>query len=87
MMSPLTEKLASAIVGAALAGGGATLVTNWHTNGVQDAEIEQVEARQERLEASVDKLLDALDETHTEVALLNQRLDWMEREKNPNVEP
>lgn len=83
MMTPLTEKLATGLLGAVLAGGGATVVNNWHTNAVQDAEIEQMRVRQQKVE----QLLDTLNETNTKIALLNQRLDWIEGSDPAEVRP
>lgn len=76
-MSPLVEKVATAVLGASLIGGGTAVLNNWHTNGVQDAKIETLVERQEK----TDQLIDKLNETNANIAVLNERLKWIEREQ------
>lgn len=76
MLAPLTEKLTAAVLGAALIGGGGAVLKNWYHNGVQDERIAFLEEAQ----AEQKELIDTLQTTNTTIAVLNERLKWVEKE-------
>lgn len=82
-MSPLIEKVAATALGAVLLGGGTTVLTNWRWNAVQDEQIENLHQRQKKAE----QLLEALNETNTNIAVLNARLEWLLRNTNAQEPP
>lgn len=82
-MSPLVEKVAATALGAVLLGGGTTVLTNWRWNAVQDEQIVQLTERQKKSE----QLLEALNETNTNIAVLNARLEWLLKNQTIAKEP
>ncbi|MEW5249900.1 hypothetical protein [Microbulbifer discodermiae] len=76
MLTSLTEKMTATVLGAALIGGGGAVLKNWYHNGVQDERIAFLEEAQDDQK----ELMETLQETNTTIAVLNERLKWLEKE-------
>lgn len=73
----VVERVLIAVAIAATIGGGSAILSNWNTNSLQDHTIQMLSVESAEHAHATDVLLDELEETQQQLAILNERIAWI----------
>ena len=74
----VVERVLIAVAIAATIGAGSAILSNWNTNSLQG---QQLEALSYKL-STTDRLIEELESTQRQLAVLNERISWLVNKSN-----
>lgn len=74
----VVERVLIAVAIAATVGAGSAILSNWNTNALQG---QQLDALSYKL-STTDRLIEELESTQRQLAVLNERISWLVNSKS-----